>query len=94
VPSASVEDAWLSQVFLGPLKPLVTDHAVLTLEWSHGFIRSAVLRAWGTVQADELLTWLLELPVARFLRSLEVELRSFVSRDRPCWRASGPDESE
>ncbi|MDP1827818.1 MAG: TIGR02996 domain-containing protein [Archangium sp.] len=61
--------------FLGNLKPLVTEHAALTIEWSHGFIRSAVLRSWGAVQADELLTWLLELPVTRFLRSLEVELR-------------------
>lgn len=68
--------------FLGPLMPLVTEHAVLTLEWSHGFIRSAVLRSWGAVQADELLTWLLELPVARFLSTLEVELRSFASRER------------
>lgn len=68
--------------FLGPLMPLVTEHAALTLGWSHGFIRSAVLRSWGAVQADELLTWLLELPVARFLRTLEVELRSFASRER------------
>jgi uncharacterized protein (TIGR02996 family) len=66
--------------FLGHLRPLVTEHGVLTLEWSHGFIRSALLRAWGCVQLDELLVWLLELPVARFLRSLDIELRSFVAR--------------
>lgn len=68
--------------FLGRLRPLVTEHGVLTLEWSHGFIRSARLRSWGSIEAEQLLVWLLALPVARFLRSLEVELRSFVSRQR------------
>ena len=68
--------------FLGHLLPLVKEHGVLTLEWSHGFIRSALLRSWGSVRIDELLVWLLALPVSRFLRSLEVELRSFVARQR------------
>jgi len=67
---------------LGTLEPLVSEHGALTLEWSHGFIRSALLRSWGAVQADELLVWLLALPVSRFIRSIEVEPRSFVSRQR------------
>lgn len=62
------------------LEPLVSEHGMLTLDWSHGFIRSALLRAWGAVQLDELLIMLLQLPEARLLRSLEVELRSFVTR--------------
>ncbi len=68
-------------VLLGHLAPLVTEHGALTLEWNHGFIRSALLRAWGSVQVDDLLVWLLELPAARFLRSLEIELRSFITRE-------------
>lgn len=66
---------------LGHLAPLVTEHGALTLEWSHGFIRSAVLRAWGSIQLDDLLVWLLDLPASRFIRSIEIELRSFIARE-------------
>jgi uncharacterized protein (TIGR02996 family) len=67
---------------LGNLLPLVAEYGALTLEWSHGFIRAALLRSWGSVQADELLVWLLALPVSRFIRSIDVELRSFIVRER------------